>query len=247
MNFDPFMDAVNDVQDIFASENDFEQESKEVMRDFRSRGSNTNSYTPIATKYLTWKSADKCFNCYDTESKTTTTVNPDTEFIALTSTMSILGSRSVGKRGTPSFHWTNIYSNEFKDSKNEKVTVREVDKYEDSTNVLLEGTYTDIKEQVKNSPDMYFNLYVYAMVRGTEDIVRFAFNKSSRDVGFDVTNRDNMNGKAFKLTGSEERQNGSVQYNVPVVNFVDISQAEDTRAIEITREIDEKINRKRGL
>lgn len=246
-NFDPFTDVAGINAEIFDTPNDFETSQGSSRDMLMTRGDEGVSRAPITTKRITWKSSDKCFNCYDTETKETTKVAEGTEFIVLTSTMSILGARQCGKPGTPSNHWTNIYSNEFTNTKEDHLTVTEVDRYEDTRTTLLEGTYQEIKEEVKKSPNMYFNLFVYALVKGTDEVVRFSFNKSSREAGFEVTNFENMKQKSFKLAGSVEQTNGSVHYNVPSMEFKEISPADDQKAIEKAREIKDALDRRRGV
>lgn len=240
-NFDPF----TDLQPVENNVNIYEDMKSEITP--RSNAQGGGSFQAITNKTLTWKSSTKCFNCYDRTTKETTAVVASTEFIPLARTMSVIGSRQVGKRGTPSEHWTRISSNEFTDSTHDLVVVTERDYFEDTKTVIAEGVYQEVKEITKPLPYANFALNVYALVRGTNEIVKFEFSRSSREVGFDIVKNENMVGKCFKLDGAEEKSSGTVQYNVPVISYSNITPEEDQEANRIAQEIRNKIDHNKTL
>jgi len=174
------------------------------------------------------------------EAKEDVAIDPNTEFIPLTANMSIRGIHQVGKKGTPSLRYNMIYSNEFTNYTSETIVVREKDNFEGKTDVIAQGTYSaDIKPVISELPYAKFTINVYALIRGTDEIVKFMFSASSREVGFDIAN-NRMVGQCFKLSAYEEAGN-AVKYNIPVMSFSKISLEEDNKSNQLAAEVEKKI------
>lgn len=209
-------------------------------------GSRTNKETvgfneQIVSKWIEWKSSLKSFCYYDSNAKQLVPVDPNLEFIPLTATLSIKGTHQVGKKGTPSLHWNNVYSNEFTNYNSDYIVVREKDSYNGTTEDIAQGTYTkDIKPVISELPYANFTINVYCLVRGTEEVVKFMFYKSSRDVGFDISN-NRMQGQCFKLDAYEEA-GSAIKYNIPVLAFSRITIEEDSKATDLAKEIEAKLS-----
>lgn len=208
-------------------------------------GSRTNRETvgrveTVASKRIEWKSSLKSFYYYDSEQKQLVTVDSSLEFIPLTATLSIRGTHQVGKKGTPSLHYNSIYSNEFTNYNSDYIVVNERDNYNGTTEVIAQGTYSkDIKPIISELPYANFTINVYCLVRGTDEIVQFMFSKSSRDIGYDISN-NRMQGQCFKLDAYEEAGN-AIKYNIPVLSFGRISLEEDSKATEIAKDVESKL------
>ena len=207
----------------------------------RTNRESTSFNEPIVSKYIEWKSTLKSFCYYDSNAKQLVPVDPSTEFIPLTATLSIKGTHQVGKKGTPSLHWNNVYSNEFTNYNSDYIVVREKDSYNGTVEEIAQGTYTrDIKPVVSELPYANFTINVYCLVRGSDEVVKFMFYKSSRDVGFDISN-NRMQGQCFKLDAYEEA-GSAIKYNIPVLAFNRITIEEDTKATELAKEIEDKLS-----
>lgn len=208
-------------------------------------GSRTNkesvgSFERIATKNIEWKSSIASFYYYDSEAKEIKQVDPNLEFIPLTATMSINGTHQVGKKGTQGLHYNRVYSNEFTNYNSDFIVVREKDNFNGTTEDIAQGTYTkDIKPIISELPYANFTINIYCLVRGTDEIVKFMFSKSSRDIGFDIS-KNRMIGQCFKLDAYEEA-GSAIKYNIPVLSFGRISLEEDAKATELATDIEKKL------
>lgn len=253
-NFDPFAMSGEEItiegvvqptttQDDF----DFETEEKPVQETpvenyqggARSRKSN-GSYETVTNKRITWSSTDKAFKMYDGDTKETTKVDPEAEFIYISHRMCVTGAKQVdnGK-------YNRIYSNEFIDSKNQLVVISEYDSEKEERKEIGRGTYDELKETVKNTAGAAFTWNVYAIERGTDNLVRFEFTRSSRNVGFDIIG--NVDHQCFKFGPAEEQKNGAIVFNVPTVEFNEISDEENDKAIELAEKVDGKLNHNRAM
>lgn len=195
----------------------------------------------LVSKWIEWKSSLKSFCYYDSNAKELVPVDPNLEFIPLTATLSIKGTHQVGKKGTPSLHWNNVYSNEFTNYNSDYIVVREKDNFNGTVEDIAQGTYTkDIKPVISELPYANFTINVYCLVRGTDEVVKFMFYKSSRDVGFDISN-NRMQGQCFKLNAYEEA-GSAIKYNIPVLAFSRITIEEDTKATDLAKDIESKLS-----
>lgn len=237
--------AVNTTTDDF----DFETEEKPVQETpvasesnyqggARSRN-NGGSRERVTNKRITWSSTDKAFKMYDGDTKETTIVDPDQEFIYITHRMSITGAKQVGDK------YNRIYSNEFIDPKNQLVVISEYDTESDTRKEIARGVYNDLKETVKNTAGASFTWNIYALMRGTDTLVKFEFTRSSRNAGFDIIG--NVDHQYFKFGPSEEQKNGAIVFNVPTVEFNECTDEEDDKAIALAEQVDAKLNHNRAL
>lgn len=252
---DPFAEANLDY-DFEGSEVAIPEEPSELQTSLGSRTAPKGQYEQIASRRITWKSNKQAFESYNSETKESKVIPTNIEFIPLTATVSVTGSRPMGKKGTPSEHYNNIVSNEITDLNNELMIVRELDYYEDRRDEICKGYYSSsmtqadgsvlppIKEAISNLPYANYTMNIYCIVRGTAEVVKFAFTKASRQAGFDINN--NMTGKAFKLNGAAEVNNGGIVYYTPNIEFVDLTEAEDAKATEIAIEVEEKIKKNKS-
>ena len=253
-NFDPF--AMNGDEEIVVEEPvavqdddfDFETEEKPVQETpvtdnyqggARSRKSG-GSYETVTNKRITWSSTDKTFKMYDGDTRETNPIDPNQEYVYITHRMCITGAKQVDGN---KYH--RIYSNEFIDSKNQLVVISEYDSENDERVEIARGVYEDLKETVKNTAGAAFTWAVYAVERGTDNLVKFEFTRSSRNAGFDIIG--NVDHQYFKFGPSEEQKNGAIVFNVPTVEFGDITDEENDKAIDLAEEIDGKLNRNRAL
>lgn len=244
---DPFAEINADPAYDFEESNQIAEASEalEVPSSLGSRTKPRGQFETIAKRRIRWKSSSKAFESYNFETNENKVVPQNIEFIPLTATVSVTGSRPMGKKGTPSEHYNTISSNEVTNLDTEVMIVREKDPYEDTTNEICRGPYnTVVKEAIKDLPYANYTINIYALVRGSEEIVKFAFSKSSREAGFEI-NR-NMVGKAFKLKEAAENGNGGIVYYTPVIEFVDLTPTEDAKATEIAIEVEEKIKRNKS-
>lgn len=95
-----------------------------------------------ATKFLNWKSNDKCFSFYDRETKENVLVPLPFKFLVLEEMHTISGWNDATQSG--------IYSNEVKFISKETMTVKPF-----KGNEIAKGLYKDIKEKVKAAGGHY--------------------------------------------------------------------------------------------
>lgn len=244
-NIDPFAES---------AEFDFEESDVELKESgsitesqptFGSRTAVEQSWQQITPLLISWKSKDKAFVCYNTETKETKPVPAAVEFIPLTTTVSVTGSRPMGKKGTPSEHYNTIHSNEVRNINDDLMIVKERDLFEDTDNVLFRGTYAgSVKEAIKDLPYANFTLNVYCLIKGKNDIARISFTKASRSTGFEIARDSGAmkgNGKSFHLKEAQEQGNGGITYYTPVLEYTDLTDEEAKAATEATETVEEKL------
>lgn len=251
-NFDPF--AESNAYDFDDNDTGLVEESSgkaEPQPTFGSRTAVDKSFQSITSRYITWKSKEKSFVCYNTETKETKPVPNNTEFIPLTTTVSVTGSRPMGKKGTPSEHYNTIHSNEVRNINEDLMVVKERDTFEDTDNVLFRGTYAnDIKEAIKDLSYANFTLNIYCLIKGTEEVARLSFTKASRAAGFEIANESGAmkgTGKSFHLKEVNEQGNGGITYYTPVLEYTDLTADEGKKATEIAVDVEEKIKNNSNL
>jgi hypothetical protein len=103
-----------------------------------------------ATKFLSWKSNDKCFSFYDKEKKENVLVPLPFKFLVLDELHTISGWNDATNSG--------IYSNEVKFISKEVMTVKPF-----KGNEIAKGLYKDIKEKV-NSAGGHYVKSIYIML-----------------------------------------------------------------------------------
>ena len=101
----------------------------------------TKSVSPIS-KYLEWKSNDKCFSFYDKENKTNVLVNLPLEFIVLEEYHTVKGFSDSDQTG--------IYANEVLQISAEEMEVKTF-----KGRVIAKGVYNEIKQTVNGAGGTY--------------------------------------------------------------------------------------------
>lgn len=107
-----------------------------------------------ATKFLSWKSNDKCFSFYDRDTKENVQIKLPFRFLVLDEMHSISGWNDATQSG--------IYSNEVKFISKETMTVKPF-----KGNEIAKGLYKDIKEKVKACGGYYVKSIYIMLEDGT--------------------------------------------------------------------------------
>lgn len=122
------------------------------------RGAFTQPQSNPATKFLSWKSNDKCFSYYDKETETNVQVDLPFKFLTLDELASVKGwSDSLTGQ---------IISNEVKYISKEVITAKCYHKNvkgEKTSTEIAKGIYKDIKEKV-NSAGAKYHKSIYVML-----------------------------------------------------------------------------------
>lgn len=122
------------------------------------RGAFTQPQSNPATKFLSWKSNEKCFSYYDKEAQANVDLQLPLKFVVLDELSSVKGwSDSLGGQ---------IISNEVKFISREPMTAKcyhKNGKGEKATTEIAKGLYKEIKEKV-NSAGAKYHKSVYVML-----------------------------------------------------------------------------------
>lgn len=156
-----------------------------------------------ATKFLEWKSEEKCFSYYDKEKKENINVPLPLKFVILEHYHTVKGWNDASESG--------IYSNEVLFTGSEEMEVKAF-----KGGVLAKGLYKEIKHTVSEKGGHYCrSIYV---VLSTGELSNISIKGSAvREYSeFDKLNSNKWQKNWFAVTGAKDMQKGKVKYSVPV-------------------------------
>ena len=173
-----------------------------------------------ATKFLEWKSKDKCFAYYDKDKGENVQVKLPIKVLFMEHYHTILGFHDPSNSG--------IYSNEVFLIGEEPLTVKARKGGE-----LAEGLYKDIKDKIKPKGAVYHRS-VYAM---TEEGALINLQlKGSAVASYSEFYKENnhlLDTSWIEITGAKDEQKGSVKYSTPIFELGEhIDNAADESANE---------------
>ena len=193
------------------------------------RTTNEGSQNP-ATKFMAWKSNDKCFAYYDKEKGENIQVQLTIKILFMEHYHTVKGWNDASESG--------IYSNEVYSIVNEPM---EVKAFKGGT--LAKGLYKDIKEQAKNAGGVYHKS-IYAMTDEGELInisLKGAAVKSYGD--FYNENKHNLLNNWIEINGTDDQKKGSVKFSTPTFELGEaISKKDDKLAAQTAETLQEYID-----
>lgn len=177
------------------------------------------------TKYLEWKSNDKCFEYYDKEAGQKVQVQLPTKFLFLQHYHTVKGWNDASESG--------IWSNEVYYIGTEPMTVRAFKGGE-----IASGLYKDIKAKVQQAGGRYHRSVYIMLEDGT------LANLSLKGAGvkewsdFVEVNKNLLDNQWIEVNEAKEAKKGSVKYSTP--NFVvgkNLSAKESAKADSVAAEL----------
>jgi hypothetical protein len=175
-----------------------------------------------STKFLEWKSSEKCFSYWDKTTEKNVLVKLPVKFQFLEEFHTIKGFHEGSESG--------IYSNEIKFISTEKLTVKSFK----SKEPLAEGLYNEIKDKVKSFGGKY-GKSVYALLDG--EIVNFQLYGASISPFMFFTNGDKKKGvkgynhlletNFIEVKDFTDEKKGANKYTAPVFSIGETYEPEE--------------------
>lgn len=161
-----------------------------------------------ATKFLQWKSNDKCFAYYDKSLSDNVKVELPFKFQFLEHFHTIKGWNDASESG--------IYSNEVKFISKEPLKVRAF-----KGGDIAEGLYSEIRGSIRDAGGKYFRS-VYA-ISEDGDIINLQFKGSvvSAYSDFMAENENKIESAWIVINKAEDKKKGATKYSVPTFEVGD--------------------------
>jgi hypothetical protein len=159
-----------------------------------------------ATKFIDWKSNDKCFSYYDKENKLNVSIPLPFKFLALDEMHTVKGWSDSCQSA--------IYSNEVKFISKEIMTVKPF-----KGNEIAKGLYSDIKEKVKAAGAHYVKSIYVMLEDGT--LANIQLKGAACQIWGDFTNKNKsrLPDEWVTVKSATEGKKGAVKYYTPDFAF----------------------------
>jgi len=180
----------------------------------------TEGSTNPATKFLQWKSNDKCFAYWDKSKEQNIQIELPFKFQFLEHFHTIKGWNDASESG--------IYSNEVKFISKEPLKVRSF-----KGGDIAEGLYSEIRGSIRDAGGKYFRS-VYVISEDGEIInLQFKGAVVSAYSDFMAENENKIEGAWIEINKAEDKKKGATKYSVPIFEVGKaFSKSENTLADE---------------
>ena len=173
-----------------------------------------------ATKFLDWKSNDKCFEYYDKEKQEKVSVALPFKFLVLDELHTIKGWNDASSSG--------IFSNEVKFISKEIMTVKPF-----KGNEIAKGLYKDIKEKIVSAGGHYVKSIYIMLEDGSLANLQLKGSAVQKWGEFTQKTRNRLPDEWVQVTKAIEGKKGAVKFFTPDFSFErSISDAEAVQADE---------------
>lgn len=167
-----------------------------------------------ATKFIDWKSNDKCFEYYDKEAQEKIKVNLPFKFLVLDEMHTIKGWNDATSSG--------IFSNEVKFISKEIITVKPF-----KGNEIAKGLYKDIKEKIVAAGGHYTKSIYIMLEDGSISNIQLKGSAVQSWGEFTQKIRSRLADEWVTVKNAKEGKKGAVKFHVPVFEFdKSLSEAE---------------------
>jgi len=181
---------------------------------------NTPQSNP-ATRFLTWKSNDKCFEYYDKETKEKVQVPLPFKFLTLDEMHTVSGWNDATSSG--------IYSNEVKYISKEPLTVKPF-----KGNEIAKGLYKDIKEKVQSAGGHYVKSIYIMLEDGSLANLQLKGSSVQEWGVFTQKTRNRLPDEWIVVSKVKDGKKGAVKYTMPLFEFErSLNETEATQADEV--------------
>jgi hypothetical protein len=162
--------------------------------------------TNPASKFIDWKSNDKCFSYYDKETKENLSLPLPFKFLVLDELHTIKGWNDANQSA--------IYSNEVKWISKDELIVKPF-----KGNEIAKGLYKDIKEKVKSAGAHYVKS-VYCMLEDGSIANLQLKGAACQSYGdFTAKTRSRLSDEWVEVSSAAEGKKGAVKYTTPEFKF----------------------------
>ena len=176
--------------------------------------------TNPATKFIEWKSNDKCFNYYDKESQKNVEIPLPFKFLVLDELHTIKGWNDASS--------SNIYSNEVKFISKEVMTVKPF-----KGNEIAKGYYKDIKDKVVAAGGHYTKSIYVMLEDGSLANISLKGSGVQKWGDFTQKTRNRLADEWVTVAKADDGKKGAVKFSTPSFSFANsISDEEANMADE---------------
>jgi hypothetical protein len=176
--------------------------------------------TNPATKFIEWKSNDKCFNYYDKEAQKNVEIPLPFKFLVLDELHTIKGWNDASS--------SSIYSNEVKFISKEVMTVKPF-----KGNEIAKGYYKDIKDKVVAAGGHYTKSIYVMLEDGSLANISLKGSGVQKWGDFTQKTRNRLADEWVIVASAEDGKKGAVKFSTPSFSFANsISDEEANMADE---------------
>lgn len=173
-----------------------------------------------ATKFIDWKSNDKCFNYYDKEAQKNVEIPLPFKFLVLDELHTIKGWNDASS--------SSIYSNEVKFISKEVMTVKPF-----KGNEIAKGYYKDIKDKVVAAGGHYTKSIYVMLEDGSLANISLKGSGVQKWGDFTQKTRNRLADEWVTVAKAEDGKKGAVKFSTPSFSFANsISDEEANMADE---------------
>jgi len=173
-----------------------------------------------ATKFIEWKSNDKCFNYYDKDAQKNVEIPLPFKFLVLDELHCIKGWNDASS--------SNIYSNEVKFISKEVMTVKPF-----KGNEIAKGYYKDIKDKVVAAGGHYTKSIYVMLEDGSLANISLKGSGVQKWGDFTQKTRNRLADEWVTVAKAEDGKKGAVKFSTPSFSFANsISDEEANMADE---------------
>jgi hypothetical protein len=159
-----------------------------------------------ATKFIEWKSNDKCFNYYDKEAQKNVEIPLPFKFLVLDELHTIKGWNDASS--------SSIYSNEVKFISKEVMTVKPF-----KGNEIAKGYYKDIKEKVVAAGGHYTKSIYVMLEDGSLANISLKGSGVQKWGDFTQKTRNRLADEWVIVAKAEDGKKGAVKFSTPSFSF----------------------------
>lgn len=159
-----------------------------------------------STKFIEWKSNDKCFSYYDKERQENTLIKLPFKFLVLDELHSIKGWNDATQSA--------IYSNEVKFISKEVMTVKPF-----KGNEIAKGLYKDIKEKVQSAGGHYVKSIYIMLEDGTLANIQLKGSAVQKWGEFTQKTRNRLPDEWVQVANAVDGKKGAVKFTTPEFSF----------------------------
>jgi hypothetical protein len=177
--------------------------------------------TNPATKFIDWKSNDKCFSFYNKETSLNEQIHLPFKFLVLDEMHCIKGWNDATQSA--------IFSNEVKFISQETLTVKPF-----KGNEITKGLYKDIKEKVKSAGGHYVKSVYIMLEDGTLANLQLKGSSVQAWGEFTQKTRSRLADEWIEVKTAKDGKKGAVNFSIPEFTFLrSISESEAEQADEV--------------
>jgi hypothetical protein len=160
-----------------------------------------------ATKFINWKSNDKCFSYYDKENQTNVSIPLPFKFLVLDELHTIKGWNDASS--------SSIYSNEVKFISKETLTVKPF-----KGNEIAKGFYKDIKEKIVAAGGHYTKSIYIMLEDGLLANIQLKGSAVQKWGDFTQKTRNKLPDEWVQVAKAIEGKKGAVKFWTPEFSFL---------------------------